>query len=152
MKRGEWKARHYVSVYNRAYLKCVFQPQLHSEDMVDPWKRARFIRRQFYTKLDSVPSCRVHSESFDGCYCPSTTTSHGQSSRFCLTIIKQAAEKELKNLMKTWSEFIRRRYFTEGPISCERRGVYITAAEIYIENMYTDEDAVTEHIRTFDCS
>jgi hypothetical protein len=148
--RTQLKNRMFLTMFRGVELKCFFYKQIPP---AVKWSRTLEIRNHIYNLWDEVEECALHPEFLGGCYCPVPVGGHndGQSSSFCIAVIRQLGEKMMKELICHWREFVRWRYFTDGPISCAATGVEVTTAELIIEHQCYDQNAVAEFIATFDC-
>jgi hypothetical protein len=151
----ELKAQHFLQIFRKADLKCFFtNPPLTTRRVWDsPFFRTASLRAKVYAMLDKVELCVDHLHLPDGCYCPTSPLSNnkGQSSHFSITVIKWGAELEMRQLMRSWPEFVRWRNIADGPITCVATGVTVDLADLVRLSGWVDQVAIEEHIRTFNC-
>ena len=143
--------RHHLQIFRGAFLRCIWRRNVAFSRRTLWFRTIRF-KVSVNSFLREVVLCNNHLDAVDGCHCPNPLNRGGVSSSFRLTCFKRDATLELMNVMSLWPEFVRWRHFMDGPISCPVSGIDITTADLYILHCHHDQDAVAEHIRTFDLS
>ena len=137
--------RHHLQIFKGALLRCIFKRNsVFSKRTI--WFRTIIFKATCTRFFNDVVLCNIHPEAVDGCHCLNPLNRGGVSSSFRLTCFKRDATLELMNIMSLWPEFVRWRNFMDGPISCS------VSADLYILHCHYDQEAVAEHIRTFECS